>query len=143
MTIQSLPAARQPLTRLLSFGIGGDGVVADQQPGIDVGCWAMQPVDEGDRGVVGVGAAEDQLEIGIVEREARAQRQLVVAVDAAQRAQDAHGRGSVGRRQQRLLLAAALHRQAVEATCSEVAARQKTISSQSSGMRSLCAVGPR
>ena len=93
MMIQSWRAAFHPFTTLLSLGLALTRSSPIEQPGRDdPGCAAIAPRTSGAIGSSALGEAEDDLVVGIVERENRAQRLARERLDAAQRLHDRHGR---------------------------------------------------
>ncbi len=85
------------LDEIVQLGIGRERIAADEQLGVDVRILGDEAADHRHDGIVGVIAAQDQLVALVGELEARAQRQLVVGVEAAHRPQHADGRQAGGR----------------------------------------------
>ena len=106
MTIQSRRAAFQPLTTLLSLGLALTRSSPISRRDRNLGMRGHRaPRDRRDR-IGGVGDAEDDFVIGIVEGEDRGERLLRERLDAAQRLDDGDRR-RVGGRGERPAAAAA------------------------------------
>ena len=88
-----------PLDAVVELGIGADVVVADEQTRLALGMRRDQPLDQRNDRVVRRLHAKDDLIVGIVEIESRAEGLLAERLQPAQRPHDAHRRRIFRRRQ--------------------------------------------
>ncbi len=80
------------LADVVELGVVGDAIIADQQARLHMRMLGDHALGKGDHGIGGRGAAQQDLELRIVQLEGRAQRRLLEGVEPAQRPDDGDGR---------------------------------------------------